>query len=876
MEDKDFIDFKFNGHWASEFNLVAISDGDRYNSPFFGSVSPNTTTLIGKTGIQKWNTQIGEKVFNIKIAYDNLDLSVLKKIKVWLNPFIIEKIVFKEEPYKYFWVSLNEEPQISFLPCRTENVIVNGREYKKGIYKGELTLSFICVDNNGYSDWQSFDENYDYIVNELGGENFISFDNGSDNNLIIQEIEGNSVQETRSGKNKLLYPYNNISNTIIEDLGNGKLIINGTLEENTNLVLQNVDLKSGNYKFIFNKVAIPNKSYIIIKNITKDEIINNYVTSDTTFLIAEDSQIKISMVLVKGTYTNYKMDLMILEATEEDETFEQYGVSPSPEYPSEIQNVEGNIDITICNNNLFNSKIISNGSIITVNDDYSITLQNNSNISGYVNTGKKLKETCKGLKQGETIFLKLITTFKSKYIYLIGANVTFNDGESKVLTEEMLESNIAIYGGYQSIDTLQIQISLNKLEEYTQHQSQTITFPLSEGQKLMKGDYLADDGIYHKRKQFEVDGTNLKVNGVIKYTNGLYYCKVSIPFTSIDFSDGYSTHFKWVKSGIAIGNCYVTGAGKGLVFILEDQNITTVEGANNWLIQQKQAGTPVKFECELAEEEIEPYTSEQQLVKKIMKDGLYSYEGQNNVFLTSSAPVNFKIAYVPEQNIYIDFVTDGSDLLNSSSFYYTNNIHSKSYEDLESGNPETSGITSERAEYLYNAGNTVANLNLTFDYIPPQQNSPLEINIDKVKLTSNGWEVIEEKISNIKLEYFTDYKPFTDLLKEAYSLEDLNELPEKWQDDWQLEINSDIKEIYFKNKKDKNLIISLNKFNVNQNFLQLGESNFVDYSKTFPTLLSEIDNSAIKETYFNKIYLTKTTQNYRLKNIYLDWKHTYI
>lgn len=383
MDDRDFIDFKFNGHWASEFNLVAVSNGDRYTSSFFGSVSPNTTTLIGKTGVHKWNTQIGEKVFNINIAYDNLDLITLRKIKEWLNPFVIDKIIFKEEPYKYYWVSLNEEPQIEFLPFRTEDVYINNKFYKKGIYKGDLTLSFICVDNNGYSDWDNFSK--------------------------------------------------------------------------------------------------------------------------------EDS-----------------------------------------------------------------------------------------------------------------------------------------------------------------------------------------------------------------------------------------------------------------------------------------------------------------------------------------------------------------------------FVLEGSNLLNESNFYKDNLIFLSSYEDLETGNPETSGITSSRAEYLYNAGSEKANLNLIFDYIPPQENSPLEINIDKVKLTSDGWETVEEKFSNIKLEYFTDYKPFTDLLKKAYSLDDLSSLPENWQDDWQLEINSDIKEIYFKNKNNKDLIISLNNFNSNQNFLQLCDSNFVDYSKQFPTLLSEIKNSAIENTYFNKIYLTASTQNYRLKNIYLDWKHTYI
>ena len=195
MEDKDFIDFKFNEHWASEFDLIAVSNGDRYTSSFYGNVNSNTSTIVGKIGIQKWNTQINEKTFSINIAYDNINLETLRKIKEWLNPFIIGKLVFKEEPYKYYWVSLNEDPQISFLPFKIEKNTIDGRTYKRGVYKGELTLSFICVDNYGYSSWQSFDEDFDYLVKELFGEDHISFSDGSDNNLFFSKIEGNLYQE---------------------------------------------------------------------------------------------------------------------------------------------------------------------------------------------------------------------------------------------------------------------------------------------------------------------------------------------------------------------------------------------------------------------------------------------------------------------------------------------------------------------------------------------------------------------------------------------------------------------------------------------------------------------------------------------------------
>lgn len=223
MEDRDFIDFEFNGHWASEFNLLAVSNSDRYSNSFYGTVNANTVDMVGKYGVYKWKTQIGEKRFSINIAYDNVDLNTLRKIKEWLNPFVIGKLVFKEEPYKYYWVSLAEDPEISFLPFLTEETVVDGRRLKKGVYKGEFVINFVCFDNYGYSDWNSFDENYDYIVKELEiSDDEVNFDDGSDNSLIISQIDGNLKQNkesqayysTSQESNRLTL--NNITNTDTE------------------------------------------------------------------------------------------------------------------------------------------------------------------------------------------------------------------------------------------------------------------------------------------------------------------------------------------------------------------------------------------------------------------------------------------------------------------------------------------------------------------------------------------------------------------------------------------------------------------------------------------------------------------------------------
>lgn len=497
------------------------------------------------------------------------------------------------------------------------------------------------------------------------------------------DVFGVSEQETRSGKNKF----------DIDSFKDISFVLNGTgeitddyinviaTEENityTNNALQNVDsilpeqyrkycseLVEGENVFSF---KFENKSTNKLASVYYNLLNENYKAINQIYRLADDTNVsgKLSVTInnsnAKYLYPRFDAcvggnvvysEIMVAQDLTE---YEKYGASPSPKFPSEIENVVGDIDITVCNNNLFNSKMISNGSIITVNDDYSITLQNNSNISGYVNTGKKLKETCKGLKQGETIFLKLITTFKSKYIYLIGANVTFNDGESKVLTEEMLESNIAIYGGYQSTDTLQIQISLNKLEEYTQHQSQTIIFPLQEGQKLYEGSYLAGDGIHHKRKQIELDGTeDWVLSGSI--ANNQYILNIPDIKMIGENSKGnlISSHFKEITGVEGYQNNNINGiSGWSIkqIRISLDINIVNrnVTEFKNLLAQQKQAGTPVIVEYETEEEIVELYTEEQQKVYNQLQN-ITPYELVTNVF-TDKAKLQFN--YIADTKTYID------------------------------------------------------------------------------------------------------------------------------------------------------------------------------------------------------------------------------
>ena len=155
---KEYIDIKFGDKWASEFNLVVVSTGDRYTPPTYGNINSNTSTVAGKRGAYKWKTQYNEKIFTVNIAYDNLSTRDISKIKAWLNPSKLQKLTFSDEPHIFYYACLNTDPKFEYVPfLEGENKKVGTNTLVRGVYKGELTLEFNAIDGVGYSTYASYE-----------------------------------------------------------------------------------------------------------------------------------------------------------------------------------------------------------------------------------------------------------------------------------------------------------------------------------------------------------------------------------------------------------------------------------------------------------------------------------------------------------------------------------------------------------------------------------------------------------------------------------------------------------------------------------------------------------------------------------------------
>lgn len=188
--------------------------------------------------------------------------------------------------------------------------------------------------------------------------------------------------------------------------------------------------------------------------------------------------------------------------------------------------------------------------------------------------------------------------------------------------------------------------------DYEPHQSQIVYFPLSEGQKLMEGSYLADDGIHHKRKQVVLDGSDDENWHKSQSYNGSYYASqvllkcVALGECKCDFfKKADISNPSQIKTNYQLGTCFIEN-GSGTFNCWYDDGTASLANWKAWLSEH-----PITVEYDLAEPEIVPYTAEQQEAWNNIKN-LTLFEGVNHI----SSDANMVLKYYPLKPVGLKFV----------------------------------------------------------------------------------------------------------------------------------------------------------------------------------------------------------------------------
>lgn len=458
------------------------------------------------------------------------------------------------------------------------------------------------------------------------------------------------------GKNKLDYKtVSNTPNTVVSLIENGfnvsgyyagKVVINN-LKKNTNYYLQYLTQNiTGTAKYV--AVFAGNSQTTVLKDITSG--------IGGVFNTGENTEINIWFYGGRGAdkigeakFTNIQLE----EGTQ---------ATPYVPYNSlEIKDVE---------ENLFNPNNVSEGYVSDASGNIlSISGQNKN--TGYIE-----------IIGGEKYFIlsnKLTGNWGAWYdkdkkfisgITLGGNNkgiVTAPNNAYFINFTVSYENNNPYYANNVMIARSDKEIP------YKPYQEQKINFPLSDGQKLMEGSYLASDGIHNKRKQVILDGSERwVVDKELTNTIRVYSNEFLTKGKSVNTLCNY---FETVSSAYTINT-----VDKEALMVINTTQIAvrinktrakTVSEFKAYLSEQYSNGTPVIVEYELAAEEIVPYTTEQQEAwDKI--ENFPIFIGQNN--LTSTALLSAIYIKKITTDTKVDYNLYNEDYIKIAT---KNNIHPK-------------------------------------------------------------------------------------------------------------------------------------------------------------------------------------------------------
>lgn len=464
------------------------------------------------------------------------------------------------------------------------------------------------------------------------------------------KICGNSKQEVREGYNLLFnrqaekLTINGIEFSIHED---GTVTVNGTATANAILDLldsKTLDLAEGSYFLSGCPVGGSTSKYKfdMIEGMVGNPIAEDY-GNGATLTLTESKSIQQARIVIYGgaTVNNLLFKPMICAETEQ-KVYEQYGVSPSVDFKSEIKTVKDSANVTVCNKNLLNTKLAKSKTItgirFTVNEDCSISIKGTAEkyTTLFIEQEMTLKanQTYKAVASGNkkmVPFLYFITT-DNKYL---GTNLNKDFVYDKDV--EVARFYIAVQEGVTIDETVYLMLCNDTTDsDYVEHKEQNFTIDVQ--QDFRKIQDVADvfekiNGVWHERHwigRYVVTGDEnwlLEADGV---RLGLYNLITKSDNTARQCSNMFKSCVRW-------------GAGSVNTFFVEDDNIRfhndfgfeTVEEAKAHLKALYEALNPLYFDYVMTEPLDIECTDEQKAVLDEIEKTAKSYKGVTHIFSTN-------------------------------------------------------------------------------------------------------------------------------------------------------------------------------------------------------------------------------------------------
>lgn len=654
--------FIFKGKSSEEFNGIVVNSLPPISKP---PKRVTKTEIEGKDGdiIEFLGYEAYDKTIEITI----LEETDIDKLIDWLNGS--GKLILSNEPTKYYNAEIIEQIDFSRL-IKYEPIEI---KFHIQPYK------YLISEEKKIIEMQKTEKQEEITIK------------GSCQANMKLEVSGNSEQESREGYNLLknTMETQTVNGVTFTKNADGSVKVNGTATGGIAAVnVGQLELITGNYAI--NGVSGGSSSTYFLAAVELGiQTLGSSKNGAESFSLDETKTVTARIYAMEGTTVNTTIYPMICSSSNSDKSYEPYGAMPSPEYPSPIRNVgdNGSADFKVQNKNIWIPTLQNNGTNITqvncdillIDDIYKFTATGTDMYLGEVpivigtNYIPKIgtlyeieKHTALSVLITNEQFTKNFITFYDKNKKTISNKYKqtnkFKEDipeNAKYFSLRFGKSNATIGETYET--KVDIRFDEDLIEDYTKHEEQTLHFPLAK--VLHKGDYLADDGIHYKRKTIVLDGVNNKFvsnhSAIQTDTKGFYGLVLKNKdktHNSGSTNTLKSNYFKEV-SGTAISAFNQNDSGiwwegnTNNCYVILDK--VTLNDANNWLAEQYANGTPVTIEYELAEEEIEPYTAEQQEAYNKLKQ-LYSYEDVTHITCENDIKANIEASYFLKEDITIE------------------------------------------------------------------------------------------------------------------------------------------------------------------------------------------------------------------------------
>lgn len=413
--------------------------------------------------------------------------------------------------------------------------------------------------------------------------------------VVELSISGNDKQEKRSGSNILNFNVSQNSKVTVNN--DGTITINGT--GGFSLNFEQITLKSGvTYyeKFELISGSITGSNFFLSFNGTTWLSKNNFINYTPT----EDTNKSSLWIHQDAVFENAVIKLW---ANTDQSDFEQYGAMPSPEYPSEVETVNTQANIIICNKNFLKlddieettingiTYSIKNGIVKltgTATNGVDITLKRNIKLKSNTYT-----HSVNTILQG--MYLCFDNISNSSLSYEAGTEKHF-----KIETETTYNRYILWINNGTTLDLeLKIQLETGEIKtDFVVPEQQTKTVDIQ--QEMLEGDYFVkeEDGwkevhlwnklIFTGQENWlkSGDSTDEILGAAYEIGNGV-------------MGYGYSNYFIY---NINIKNGYFSVYNKGLHirFFVNTSVILDINSFKTWLAQKYTEGNPVYVWYKLA------------------------------------------------------------------------------------------------------------------------------------------------------------------------------------------------------------------------------------------------------------------------------------